>query len=1020
MYRSISQRCFIALVVSGCFSAMLLMGSPATAQEAQEDEREDEQAATAQEADEDEREDEQALELQDVKVTGSRLNRPPSELSGNLIVLDRDAIRASGELTLARVLRQLPQNINATNETLGSTFNGVENRTGAATVNLRGLGSESTLILIDGRRVGYSGILGGVTDVSTIPLSMVERIEILLDGASAIYGSDAVGGVVNIITREDYSGVEVGLHYNRPDEGGFDETRADVSAGFSWNGGRAKVGYEFFSDSGLESSHRDSITQEQRLYRGTQKNNVPGPQLRAYTWFFDDSCNAQRAVVYQLDGNVISRDAYAALDAADQARAICRSDVTLPRGFQHTDDLNSITQFGQAPQQWGEEAEVGYSLRPERRSDSLYFGLDQDISDTLKLHANVRYTVKDSNSSAGLPLRSATLHQNSPFNPFGVRVSLVGLAVDQPPQDYESETTVLNYGFGVEGSIAGWTWEAEFSSSREEQDTSRFNVRDPAYGLGVNSDGVSEAIIQRISGIDEAACEAARAAAGGSRYSYSSFFGGNCTIYGAPPDPINPFGDISAWIIPDRDAGSENEQTELEFIVRGSPFSLPGGNVALVAGFDWREDSLDSFSEISSCCGLFSPGAATGTSPFNTSVSRETQGVFFEGLIPLVGSDNAMSGARRLNLIVSGRYDSYSDADVDYGASDTDSGGTLENSADPGDEFTWQVGLVYNPTESLRVKFNRSTSFVAPQLNQLLSKIESVPTACFWHYLDATQTGIGQLCDNVTENRGGNETLEPETADTTSYSVEWAPTFLSGLLLKASWSNTEYVDRIAKLRTPIADLQDLPSTITYFPEDDLYIVDNRWINISEVERDGTDLEIRYDWVRGFNEFSILLRRAYTHTYDVIQDAGSDTVHDIVTTRDDSGPEDTVISPVPEHKTNMQFTWSRGGMFLALDMQAADDTSIIRTTGAGLQELLTEPATNFDLVLGYELGSNTLFSAPGWLSGLTATFTINNLTNEFADNTLVDLETGEVEQFTLNPYYEWTQGRSYNLSLRLSL
>ncbi len=134
--------------------------------------------------------------------TGSRLAGSPSDLSRNVIVLDRQDIRASGEFTLPRVLQQLPQNTNPTNATYGSRLNGVNNKTGAATVNLRGLGSESTLILVDGRRVGYSGILGGVTDISTIPLSMVERIEILLDGASAVYGSDAVGGVVNIITRK--------------------------------------------------------------------------------------------------------------------------------------------------------------------------------------------------------------------------------------------------------------------------------------------------------------------------------------------------------------------------------------------------------------------------------------------------------------------------------------------------------------------------------------------------------------------------------------------------------------------------------------------------------------------------------------------------------------------------------------------------------------------------------------------------------------------------------------------------
>ena len=218
-------------------------------------------------------------------VTGSRLTGNPSELSRNVIVMDRQDIRATGEFTLPRVLQQLPQNTNPTNATYGSRLNGVNNKTGAATVNLRGLGSESTLILVDGRRVGYSGILGGVTDISTIPLSMVERIEILLDGASAVYGSDAVGGVVNIITRKDYAGVEVDVDYARPDAGGSDENRVSIAGGFAWTGGRATVGYERYQDSGLDASLRESIIVESRLNTAGQKNTAAGPQIRVSTYF---------------------------------------------------------------------------------------------------------------------------------------------------------------------------------------------------------------------------------------------------------------------------------------------------------------------------------------------------------------------------------------------------------------------------------------------------------------------------------------------------------------------------------------------------------------------------------------------------------------------------------------------------------------------------------------------------------------------------------------------------------------
>ena len=144
-------------------------------------------------------------EIEEVVVTGSRLQRTPGELAGKLITLDEDYIRSTGEVTLERVLRQRPQNTNPSQGRYGSGLNTATNFSGASTVNLRGLGSESTLILVDGKRIGHSGLLGGVSDVSQIPLSMVERIEVLLDGASAIYGSDAVGGVVNIITPKGLS-----------------------------------------------------------------------------------------------------------------------------------------------------------------------------------------------------------------------------------------------------------------------------------------------------------------------------------------------------------------------------------------------------------------------------------------------------------------------------------------------------------------------------------------------------------------------------------------------------------------------------------------------------------------------------------------------------------------------------------------------------------------------------------------------------------------------------------------------
>ena len=978
-------------------------------------------------------EDEEALELRDVKVTGSRLNRPPSELSGNLIVLDREAIRASGELTLARVLRQLPQNANPTNETFGSRLNGAENRTGAATVNLRGLGSESTLILVDGRRVGYSGILGGVTDISTIPLSMVDRIEILLDGASAVYGSDAVGGVVNIITRQDYSGLELDINYSRPHKSGFNETRVSLATGLAWSGGRAKISYEHFRDSGLDASHRDSVIIGNRstLQTTNQKNTAPGPQARVFTYFYDDQCPpprfawtpplSQLPVFWDLaDGTRVTHHEYLELDEAGKANATCRADVTLPPGFQYTDDLSTIDLFLEP--HWGEETEVGYSLRPEQAYDVVNLGVDQQLTDSVSLHANLRLGRKDSNSQGGLNFISATLNGNSPFNPFGVQVDVQGLAVGTPPRDFESQTDEMFARLGAEGSLGSWTWQAEFSSSRQEIDSTRYNERDPEYYVGVGSDGTTHVIIQRFRGVgDEAECEANRAELGGSRTVITYGFGiPTCSVYGAPPPAINPFGDISPWIIPNADSGSKNEQTQFEALARGNLFNAPGGPVALVVGYDYRQDVLDSFDDVrfsllnllSTSPNTYAGAGAPVSGTFNTRISRDNHASFLEALVPLIGSDNAMAGVQRLSLTFSGRYDSYTNVEVDYRVTTNSEGGTLD-AADPGAEFTWSSGLVYRPADSMLFKANLSTSFVAPQLNQLLFQVQEPrgSNLAFWN----AGGGIGFL-GNVVEYRGGNDALVPETADSLSLSGEFSPHFLPGVFFKAGWSETDFKDRIIFLSTPIVFLDDLPSTVTYDAENDLYIKDNRWINAAAVYRSGMDYELRYEWQAGLSDFAITVRRGYTNRYEVQPDAGSDTVHDIVSARDDTGPEDTTLSPVAKHQTSAQFTWTRGGLFLSLDVQGADTTKLLKSDN---RHYISEPATNYDMVLGYEFGDNTFFDAPAWMNGLSTTLTINNFTNAYARNSNFNPETGESEVYLVNPFYEWTQGRSYRLAIHKS-
>ena len=980
--------------------------------------------ALAQENGEDDAEAE-ALELQDVRVTGSRLNRPPSELSGNLIILDQDDIRASGELTLARVLRQLPQNINATNETWGSTLNGTTNLTGASTVNLRGLGSEYTLILVDGRRVGYSGITGGVTDVSTIPLSLVDRIEVYLDGASAIYGSDAVGGVVNIITRKDYQGVELDINYGRPHKSGYDETRVNLSTGLAWDGGRANIGYEYFRDSGLDASSRDSIIHANRNDTGAQQRGLPGPQVRLFSYFFDRSCDAAKAVVYELDGAILSRAEFAALDAEAQAMATCHADITVPPGFMAGDDLNGIEIFGAA--EWGEDAELGSSLRPDQNHHTFRLGIDHDLTTDITAHVHVRWLTKENTRNTGIPSFNGNLHANSPYNPFDVRVTAFAQVQNAAPTHSISEEDGLFAGLGLEGTLGdSWLWQTEINRSKTEIDTQRFNVLDgETVRNGMNSDGVSEAIIGRFSGIDEAACEAKQMEIGGTRYRYSSFFGGNCTVYGAPPDPINPFGDLTAYIAPGLTAGSINEQTQFEALARGELFNAPGGAVALVVGYDYREDVLDSFSEFhgtgGQCSLIACPSASpAGAEAFNTSISRTLQAGFFEGLVPLIGPDNAMAGVQRLNLTFSGRYDSYSDVEVEYRNSQSGEAGT-DNPQDPGGEFTYSTGLVYQINESLRLKARQGTSFVAPQLAQLIQRTKDrAPRSSFAQLCLLLEDGSGcRFTNNTWEITGANDKLVPETADNLSFTAEISPTSLPGVSFRANWSDSEIENRIVQLRGSNfgIDPNNLPGYIQYLPDEDIYLVDVRFINVTYLQRTGIDYELRYDWEMGASEFSILARRSYTNRFDVQLDPAGETVHNLVETRDDTGAQDArIIQPVSRHKTSAQFTWSNGGLFLSLDVESASRVSTLLSSNF---ESITEPATLYDMVLGYEFGQDDLLNAPAWLQGWQATLTINNLTNAFSKNSRLNPETGDTERYEINALFEWTQGRAYRLNIRKS-
>lgn len=191
--------------------------------------------------------------LDAVEVTGSRLSRAALEGALPVTTISRDDILATGKISVADALR-------------ASTFNSFGSYTsisgssaqGQALVSLRGLGSERTLVLLDGRRVATSpSVQGGGVDLNTIPLAAVEKIEVLSDGASAIYGSDAIGGVINIVLRKDFNGVEISAGLGTPTHPGGDEEDVSILAGISNGDARMLFGASYTKKEPIYLRDRD-------------------------------------------------------------------------------------------------------------------------------------------------------------------------------------------------------------------------------------------------------------------------------------------------------------------------------------------------------------------------------------------------------------------------------------------------------------------------------------------------------------------------------------------------------------------------------------------------------------------------------------------------------------------------------------------------------------------------------------------------------------------------------------------
>ncbi len=204
----------------------------------------------------------QAQTLQTVVVTGSHIRRVDLETSNPVVVVDAAQIKATGKMTLGDVLQSLPA------VTGGNTNPQVNNSggSGQSSIGLRGLGSQRTLVLINGKRIINQ-------DVNSIPADMIERVEVLTDGASSVYGSDAIGGVVNFILKSDYQGAQASVNYGESDHNDGASRGATFTFGQTSDKGSIIAGIDYNKSDGILASHRKFSQNTVSLY-GTKSTPV--------------------------------------------------------------------------------------------------------------------------------------------------------------------------------------------------------------------------------------------------------------------------------------------------------------------------------------------------------------------------------------------------------------------------------------------------------------------------------------------------------------------------------------------------------------------------------------------------------------------------------------------------------------------------------------------------------------------------------------------------------------------------
>ena len=369
--------------------------------------------------------------IEEVTVVGSRIARA-SGFDGPtpVDVIDRDIIDKSGYNNLQQIFEKMPSAGNGTFSTRGNNQDSTAN--GAAAVSLRGMGADATLVLVNGRRVAVSAFAESITtnfvDINAIPVSAIERVEVLKDGASAIYGSDAVAGVVNIVLRKDFDGMEVSAGYGNTTDSNNEERSFSAIWGINGdNDSNLTLIFDHFSNTALMNKDRGRLGTANQSANGGEdfrsSRGYPGRFIVDGVTTIDPACPAENTA-----GQTCVYD-YGPWNVLTPAAE--RTGLLLLGHGDINDSVEFFTEIG-----------VQHNTSSARGAPTP---LDED---------------------AGLTV--PVTHPNNPY--VGATTLSVGRyrTVDAGAREWDIETDNVRGVFGLRGKIADWNWETTVQRARSE------------------------------------------------------------------------------------------------------------------------------------------------------------------------------------------------------------------------------------------------------------------------------------------------------------------------------------------------------------------------------------------------------------------------------------------------------------------------------------------------------------------------------------------------------------------------